>query len=134
VTIACWNTRFLTGIGIIDAQHESLFQAVNVLADAVKADNASPRVRKALEELVQLSLDHFQTEEQFMHESGYPRLATHLEEHQELIVKLEDLKTKHKQGGLVSADVTFFFADWFAHHINEVDMGNGTTPAWSPEA
>ncbi len=131
MAIASWNARFLTGVEIIDRQHETLFETVNTLADAVKLNNESPRVLGYLELLVRLTQEHFTTEEQFLRESGNRQLRSHLEEHRGLDAKLQELRTKHAQGGLVSADVTLFFAEWFAHHINEADMANGVSD-WKP--
>jgi len=131
VTIASWNSRFLTGVEIIDLQHEALFETVNTLADVVKLNNESPRVVGYLELLVRLTQEHFTTEEQFLRESGNQQLRSHLEEHRGLDAKLQELQTKHTHGGLVSADVTMFFAEWFAHHINEADMANGGAD-WKP--
>lgn len=127
MAIASWNSRFLTGIEIIDIQHEALFEAVNTLADAVKVNNASPRVGGYLEMLVGQTQEHFTTEERYLTESGNRQLRSHLEEHRALNAKLHELLAKHKNSGLVSADVALFFAEWFAHHIAEVDMANGGT-------
>ncbi len=131
MTIASWNSRFLTGVEIIDLQHEALFETVNTLADVVKLNNESPRVVGYLELLVRLTQEHFTTEEQFLRESGNRQLRSHLEEHRGLNAKLQELQTKHMNGGLVSADVALFFAEWFAHHINEADMANGGSD-WKP--
>ena len=131
MAIASWNSRFLTGIEIIDCQHEALFETVNTLADAVKLNNASPRVAGYLEVLARQTQEHFTTEELFLTESRNRQLRSHLEEHRALHAKLLELQTKHAQGGLVSADVALFFAEWFAHHIAEVDMVNGGTN-WKP--
>ena len=132
MAIASWNSRFLTGIEIIDIQHEALFRTVNTLADAVKVDNASPRVRGYLEMLADQTQEHFTTEERFLTESHNRQLQVHLEEHRALNAKLLELQSKHHNGGLVSADVTLFFAEWFVHHIAEVDMANGESD-WKPD-
>ena len=129
--IASWNSRFLTGVEIIDRQHEALFETVNTLADAVKVNNASPRVGGYLEMLATQTQEHFITEERFLTESRNRQLRSHLEEHRALNAKLQELQAKHSHGGLVSADVALFFAEWFAHHLAEVDMANGGSN-WKP--
>ena len=123
MAIAIWSTRFETGIPVIDQQHRTLFDAVNKLADSFKNGTASAQVKASLDFLVTYTSEHFQTEEKFMKEMGYPKLTSHMAEHGQLLAKAKDLQVKLKEGKPVTVEVTAFLADWLKHHINEVDMG-----------
>lgn len=123
MAIANWNSRYETGIGIIDTQHKALFDAVNRLADSFKAGTSKAQVKDSLDFLVKYTVEHFQTEEKHMRDMDYPKLASHLAEHAQLIVKAKDLQARLADGKPVTMDVTIFLADWLKHHINEVDMG-----------
>jgi hemerythrin len=122
MAIAIWNSRFETGIELIDSQHRELFEAVNKLADSFRAGLAWVQVKESIEFLEQYALDHFQAEERFMREMGYPGLASHQTEHVNLMEQVRDLKTRLAGGELVTMDITIFFVDWLKKHINDVDM------------
>lgn len=123
MAIAIWSSRFETGIPVIDAQHKTLFEAVNKLADSFKAGTASAQVKASLDFLVKYTVEHFQTEETFMKEMGYPKLTSHMADHAQLVAKAQALQAKLAEGKPVTVEVTTFLADWLKHHINEVDMG-----------
>ena len=122
MAVANWSSRFETGIGIIDSQHRAIFAALNSLADSFQSGRASALVDETLTALLAYTVEHFQTEEKFMRELGYPGLAAHRAEHAVLIVKVQELQERYAEGSPVVIDVTIFFADLLQHHINRVDM------------
>jgi hemerythrin-like metal-binding protein len=121
--VAVWSDQYETGIEVIDAQHRSLFEAINRLADAFRAGWAEAGARESLAFLDRYSREHFDTEEEFMRVVGYPGLKVHRMEHTVLLTKVQNLLVKMDEGFLISADVATFAADWLAHHIHEADMG-----------
>jgi hemerythrin len=123
MAIAIWSSRFETGIPIIDTQHKALFEAVNRLADSFKAGTSAAQVKESLDFLVKYTVEHFQTEEKFMKDMGYPKLTSHMAEHAQLVAKAQALQAKLAEGKSVTVEVTTFLADWLKHHINESDMG-----------
>jgi len=122
VTIAIWNSRYETGIKIIDAQHQDLFAAVNQLADSFQEGRAQDQTGPSLDFLIRYTTEHFQTEEQHMREIGFPYWMEHAEEHTRLLEKAEALQADHDSGKVVTMELVIFFADWLKHHINEVDL------------
>jgi hemerythrin len=123
MAIAVWNSRFETGIGVIDTQHKALFAAVNKLADSFKAGTAKTQVKESLDFLVKYTVDHFGTEEKLMRDMGYPKLTSHVAEHVQLVEKAKDLQARLAEGKPMTLEVSIFLANWLKHHINEVDMG-----------
>ena len=123
MTIATWEDRFETGIPLIDDQHRALFGAINALGESFKAGYASDQVKESLDFLAHYTLEHFDSEERHMREMGYPNLQEHIQEHTQMLARVQDLQVRQEGGFMVTADVALFFADWLAHHINEVDMG-----------
>ena len=123
MTVAIWNSRFETGIDLVDAQHKALFAAVNRLAEALGKPNPGEAVKESLDFLVKYTAEHFGTEEKIMKDMGYPKLTSHIAEHAQLIDKAKALQAKLAEGKPVTMEVTTFLADWLKHHINEVDMG-----------
>jgi hemerythrin len=122
MAIANWNSRFETGIDLIDAQHRSLFEAVNRLAEAFKEGKATARVKESLEFLTRYALEHFQAEERFMRAANYPGLAEHMGEHVRLVEQVRDLQMDLADGKAATMDVTIFLVDWLKVHICEFDM------------
>ncbi len=123
MAIAVWNSRFETGITIIDNQHKALFDAVNKLADSFKDGTSKTAVKDSMDFLVKYTVEHFQTEEKVMKDMGYPKLTSHMAEHAQLVSKAQELQGKIAAGKPVTLEVSRFLADWLKHHINEVDMG-----------
>jgi hemerythrin len=121
--MAVWSEEFETGIEAIDAQHKQLFEAINHLGDCFRTGQSEAAARKSLAFLHEYTLEHFDTEEEFMRVVGYPTLTSHRIEHSVLLTKVQNLILKMDEGFLISADVATFAADWLAHHINESDMG-----------
>jgi hemerythrin len=122
MTVALWNSRFETGIDLVDSQHQSLFEAVNRLAASFGATNMGDEVKESLDFLARYSIEHFQTEERFMREAGFPGLAAHMAEHARLMNRVRVLQDRLAQGKPVTMDVTIFFAGWLKHHICGTDM------------
>lgn len=120
--IAVWSSRFETGIELVDAQHQGLFEAVNKLADSFKAGNAGNQVVESLDFLVAYTLEHFQTEERFMREDGYPGLAAHADEHARLLQQVQELQGRLVAGQPVTMDVTIFLVEWLTSHISGSDL------------
>jgi hemerythrin len=117
-----WNRRFETGIDLIDAQHKSLFEAVNRLAASLGSEALGERVKESLAFLANYTREHFKTEELFMREMGYPGLATHAAEHARLMKRVQVLQARLDQGQPMAGDVASFLANWLKHHICGKDM------------
>jgi hemerythrin-like metal-binding protein len=130
MTLAVWSEKYATGIGLIDAQHRRLFQAINRMEEAYRAGTEEAEAQESLAFLARYTLEHFETEEALMQEIGYPMLEFHRKEHAGLMTRILEMKTKLDEGFLTplhgadfAAHMANFAADWLAHHINEADMG-----------
>jgi len=123
MTIAIWNPRYETGIAHIDSQHQALFQALNDLAESFQEGRAESQVQQSLAFLARYAGEHFQAEEEFMREAGYPGLASHAVEHNQLFENLHDLQAQVAAGKAVTMEVTVLLADWLRQHIHQSDMG-----------
>jgi len=122
MTIASWNSRYETGIEIIDAQHQALFAALNQLTEAFRTGTSEEHVQTVLNALLAYAADHFQTEETYMRERGYPGLAAHATEHARLVERAHDLEAQFQKGRPVAMELTIFLADLLAQHIDEFDL------------
>ena len=120
-----WNTRYSTGIQLIDEQHKELFSIVNELRRSTQQEVVDREViEKHLETLLELSARHFVTEEAFMAQYGYPDLTQHVAEHASMLASLRELQTKFLESHHTMAlMVPTFMEGWLKHHISDGDFG-----------
>ena len=119
-----WDSRYSTGIQIIDDQHQELFHIVEDLRRMTASGVDRILVEALLERLVLCAERHFATEESIMREEGYPDLMTHVAEHVSMIFDLNNLlaKSRGSHQSLVLF-VTTFMDGWLRHHISDGDFG-----------
>ncbi len=120
--VAEWNSRYETGIVLVDAQHKTLFEAVNRLAASFVSEQEGDGVTGSLDFLAKYAQEHFKTEELFMREMAYPDLASHMAEHARLVKRVRVLQARRAQGEPMARDVAVFIAGWLKHHICGRDM------------
>ncbi len=106
----------------IDRQHASLYETVNRLHDALRAGRSREEQVEILTFLRTYAVEHFQMEESFMEERGYPELESHRALHQDLLRQVMELEEKYAAGSMTLSIMTMhFLKDWLTHHIQEAD-------------
>ncbi|WP_306591609.1 bacteriohemerythrin [Geothrix sp. 21YS21S-4] len=119
-----WNTRYNTGIHIIDEQHQDLFATMDRLRKAVQVDAGRQAMEELLSDLILASEQHFSTEEAFMAKYGYPDLTQHVAEHASMLTSLQELRTKFRENPQALAVlIPTFMEGWLKHHISDGDFG-----------
>ncbi len=119
-----WNTRYDTGIQIIDEQHQELFRIVDRLRRMILEGADRSHVEALLEDLVACSERHFATEETYMGRFGYPDLTQHVSEHTSMLTSLHELLVKFQESHEAMAlMVPTFMEGWLKHHISDGDFG-----------
>ncbi len=119
-----WNTRYDTGIKLIDEQHQELFRIVERLRRLVQEGAERTAVEALLEDLVACSERHFATEETYMERFAYPDLTQHVSEHATMLTSLNELLTKFQESHQAMAlMVPTFMEGWLKHHISDGDFG-----------
>ncbi len=122
--LVVWTDRYATGIEAIDEQHQQLFKAVNDLHDGLMAGKAKESIEKTLDFLVEYTLRHFQTEENFMHQQGFEGLPAHRSEHKLLLDEVATFREQYTRNAAAvrPMEVARFLGDWLTHHIHQMDM------------
>ncbi len=119
-----WNTRYSTGIRIIDEQHQELFQIVNRLRRLVLEAANRVEIEALLQDLVACSERHFASEEAHMAKVGYPDLTQHRAEHVSMLASLQELLARFRESDQAMAMmVPTFMEGWLKHHISDGDFG-----------
>lgn len=119
-----WNTRYNTGIQLIDEQHQELFATVERLKAVVQAGADREEIEGLLATLVLLSERHFTSEEAFMARYGYPDLTQHMAEHASMLTSLHEMLSKFRESHhALALMVPTFMEGWLKHHISDGDFG-----------
>jgi hemerythrin len=118
-----WQPHYSVNIGSIDAQHQNLFRIAGELHAAMSAGQGKNALARILERLVQYTARHFAHEERLMGLHGYPGLAAHRAEHQELTRRVLQFQTDYDAGRVaMTVELIHFLKDWLTHHIAGTDQ------------
>jgi len=119
-----WSDNYLLGIGVIDEQHKGFFDASQKLYDDMVNVRGEESVEETVEFLRQYARTHFQTEEGFMQQHGYPGLEAHKQLHIDFLEGLdhlsEDLQVFGPSQHLAERALEIS-RDWLLDHILEED-------------
>ena len=123
--ISPWSGDFVTGVGIMDAQHQMLMQLLNDLSRKLVLQTSSPSCDEVLRALGDYATDHFAAEERLIRQvlPGDILEHDHLQAHQDFAVEVgrlrEQAATLPESEG--SEKVIAFVSHWLAHHILDAD-------------
>jgi hemerythrin-like metal-binding protein len=103
---------------IIDAEHIEFIEILNELDVADKADFSA-----LFQRLYELSLQHFEQENQLMQAHAFPARSEHEDEHQRLLSEFRQFKTRIDRGliGFGRSFVRERLPQWLELHITGMD-------------
>jgi hemerythrin len=122
-----WTPALAVGVPEIDAQHQELFRRSERLIAALRGGDRSEvaRVVRYLSDYVQL---HFQAEERFMREIGFPGLDGHRAVHDAFREDFARLAQDFERKGptaLVALTMHNWLSDWLRMHVSGLDVEIG---------
>jgi hemerythrin-like metal-binding protein len=122
-----WDENLLTGIALIDAQHQEYFRRVNqALASAEEEIEAE--FLEALQFVQVYALEHFDAEQHVMTFHEYPAYEGHLTQHQTFASRLDALAEAVASEGFrpdVGQRLNALLVEWFVRHIRTEDQKLG---------
>ncbi|RMF56980.1 MAG: hemerythrin [Calditrichaeota bacterium] len=117
-----WSDTFSVGISSIDRQHQKLISLVNELHEAMKNGKSKEVLGYIIEELINYTKYHFQTEEELFHKYQYPQEAAHKAAHDSFVEKVLQFQEGFESGKvLLSMEILQFLKQWVSDHIQKVD-------------
>lgn len=117
-----WSNELSVGIEEIDAQHQVLVDLLNEIHEAIQQRHAAEVTTQILDRIGEYTRVHFAVEESLMRILHYPEYERHKEEHDKLIVQLNDLSEKLNSGkSSISFELAHFLKVWLTRHIMEAD-------------
>jgi len=118
-----WDDSLTTGIPLIDAQHKVLVGKLNKLNACLEGDKVCDNLNVLLDELLEYTYYHFDTEEEFFVEFSYENQEEHVKQHDGFRRYLKEfLSKKGTDEKVLSEDLLNFLKKWIEHHIKDVDM------------
>jgi len=121
-----WNPSLSIGVKQVDEQHIKLIYLANSLDDAMKTGNGNNVLSMIFSGLVSYTATHFRDEERLMSAYGYPEIALHKKQHEDLTNQVLELKRKFASGSAyLSMEVLDFLKDWVRKHIQGDDKKFG---------
>ena len=108
-----WKNAYSVNLTSIDSQHKRLFRLAGDLHRAMLTGAVKASLFRLLEDLVQYTAVHFAYEERLMEQGGYPELATHRAEHEDLARRVREFQ-KDLEEGRITTGITLlqFLKEW----------------------
>ena len=121
-----WDDSFITNVQKIDEQHRVLVNTINELHTAMTQGKSNEMLTEIIQGLVDYTVTHFQTEENFMQQHQYPDFPSHKKEHDEFVSEVgkfqQDFLAKKV---FLSIKVFNFLIEWIDNHIRTSDQKLG---------
>lgn len=120
-----WNSNLLTGIELIDTQHQELFNRINRLVDAIDQGQEQKEVLDTIQFLESYILTHFQDEQELMKREEYPQFTAHRDAHDEYIRIVKNIREEYKSHGItlnLAFKIQSRIIDWLIQHVTTVDV------------
>lgn len=122
MALTTWNESYSVKVEKLDAQHKSVFDMINSLADAMRKGQGASAVQPTLTRLTKYLRTHIDDEEYVMRQRGYPKLAAHQEEHRLYLVRVERFKADVKETGNEDTIILLYILrDIILDHILQAD-------------
>ena len=121
-----WTSDFDVGVKAVDEQHKRLVEMLNVLGKAIDENHGKDAIMGIVEEMKQYAQYHFQTEEDAMEATDYPKRSPHKQEHDSFIEQVLDAADALESGGKITPqEVWTFLRTWLTEHILGSDKAFG---------
>lgn len=110
----------LTGIGVIDDQHEVILNLVDCLVEATRSGDRN-RAGDCINRIVSHTLAHFEFEEELMEQAGYRFIKVHKRLHDHFIQRLAGYTQRFDAGEDVLPELAQFLSGWLHSHFTHED-------------
>ncbi len=114
------ETADLTGIGVIDDQHQQIFALIDTLGEMARGDERE-QTGEAINRIVSHTLAHFEFEEELMEQVAYPFLKVHKRLHDHFIQRLAGYTQRFDAGEDIAVELEQFLSSWLRSHFAHED-------------
>ena len=117
-----WEKELELDNDLIDTQHRILVLLCRKLDIAIKTNQSEQTVRWVMQELKKFTEFHFISEENLMHEIGYPGVSDHSLIHADLLMQLDMMMAKISHHKEFPDDLLHFLNKWLIQHVVQEDL------------
>jgi hemerythrin-like metal-binding protein len=117
-----WNDDYNIGVKEIDNQHRGLFDIISKLFTTRQYEPDGKYYFLTLNKLIEYARVHFATEERYMREAGYAKLAEHKQEHIQFLSEVMKLsQSLEKKEPAIENKILDYLKSWYMTHILGTD-------------
>ena len=112
-----WNNRYNVYVDEIDEQHQHLMKLIQKMRAVVETQLDHRIQSNVLDELLDYTHYHFNTEEMLMTEYQYPFSEIHKRQHDEFTFRIQEFRADFCQGKVQTFKILSFLINWLFDHI-----------------
>jgi hemerythrin len=121
-----WREQLSVGNNVIDSDHKYLIEIINAAEQTLESKDRK-RLLINLDDLSRYSQSHFDREEKIADAVGYMQVPHLHDSHQELLMKLDQVKDEIRAMGQdwpseTIEHFTNFLRDWLIDHVIKEDL------------
>ncbi len=117
-----WKDEYALGVGSMDAEHKTLIEKINHLAETLQKGKVTSAVKRAFADLGAYTQEHFAHEEAYQASISYPEIEAHKKLHKQLLQQLGEFGAAIENGQVDAVALMRFINNWLLKHILGVDM------------
>lgn len=127
-----WKEKYKIGVDTIDEQHRELFSRVSDFVVSLRQEgeweDKLPKVKETMEFMQSYVVTHFDDEEAYQQEIGYPYAEEHREVHENFKAEVGEFAAKFEAEGYLEDSVQQFAGKllaWLINHVAAMDQKIG---------
>jgi hemerythrin len=120
-----WDRSLLVDYPLIVDEHRMLLWLCRKLQAAIANDMTPTAIKSACVELEAYTKFHLASEENLMHEVGYPDVFEHMRVHAQLLAALRRMTEDIAHGRFSEITIAEFLNRWLVYHIEHHDKKVG---------
>jgi hemerythrin len=120
--IYAWKLEYSVGVKEIDNQHKKIFEILGRLHIAIKSKREHEFLAEIIQELVNYSVYHFETEEKYFDKFKYEFTEEHKKQHQSFKEEIREIMdTPNLNEEKVTKQLLEFVIKWIKGHVTGAD-------------
>ena len=117
-----WDSCLETGIQEIDWEHRRLINIANRLLEAMAKGRGELVLQPVVRDLTRHAEEHFDSEEKFMRDMGFPEVEAHAQEHRRMRAQLDQYIAALQSDSPPGAkELAALLSHWLLDHILKID-------------
>lgn len=121
-----WEDKYKINVAKVDEQHRGLFSILNRLHESLSCGEEKSRQAELLDELIDYTVEHFETEEKLFLETDFAGYKEHKKVHDKLTGQAIDIQKEFRNdNATISFELLDFLLSWLTEHTLGLDQEAG---------